>query len=281
MTQLTFSAFRSSDTDGHECYVCGKTFDSMKGRGAHIWQKHPDADPTDDPEKATPTCDHCGNDLEPRYKSEVYDTMFCDDDCQYAYQTGQNHPNAVEPVTRSCETCGDPKTAPESTFRDRAFCGRECYATWLSKNRSGPDHPVYASRDSACETCGDPLTRKPHEFDGRNHFCDNDCLAEWMVEHNYGPAHPQWTGGVKLTRALRATLGPEAWDRISADYRASVDACERDGCSRSDGLHTHHIVPVRHGGTNDDWNLMALCPVCHRRAECYTLAAIGDAPIRP
>lgn len=38
----------------------------------------------------------------------------------------------------------------------------------------------------------------------------------------------------------------------------------RDDC---DVLETHHIVPRRHGGGNEDYNLVVLCPTCHEKLE--------------
>lgn len=75
-------------------------------------------------------------------------------------------------------------------------------------------------------------------------------------------------GHYGLTDAIRQSLSDRSWSAISDAYRADVDACEN--CGDPDALlDTNHIVPVRSGGTNGEWNLMALCPACHRRADHY------------
>jgi len=38
-------------------------------------------------------------------------------------------------------------------------------------------------------------------------------------------------------------------------------------CGSEGPIETHHIVPRRHGGSDDDENLVDLCPTCHERLE--------------
>lgn len=35
------------------------------------------------------------------------------------------------------------------------------------------------------------------------------------------------------------------------------------------GLNAHHIVPVSMGGRTDQWNMIVLCPTCHRLAHVF------------
>jgi replicative DNA helicase Mcm len=59
------------------------------------------------------------------------------------------------------------------------------------------------------------------------------------------------------------------------------DSCYfcRDEC---DVLETHHIVPRRHGGGDEDHNLVDLCPTCHEKLErlydkrFYEAVGVGD-----
>lgn len=57
----------------------------------------------------------------------------------------------------------------------------------------------------------------------------------------------------------------KAWQRIRERYVASHPLCE---ACRKNGVLTpteevHHILPLSHGGTHDEHNLMALCKACH------------------
>jgi len=38
-------------------------------------------------------------------------------------------------------------------------------------------------------------------------------------------------------------------------------------CGSEGPIETHHIVPSRHGGSDDETNLVDLCPTCHQRLE--------------
>lgn len=38
-------------------------------------------------------------------------------------------------------------------------------------------------------------------------------------------------------------------------------------CDESEALDRHHIVPRRHGGSDDEENLVTVCPTCHRKLE--------------
>lgn len=38
-------------------------------------------------------------------------------------------------------------------------------------------------------------------------------------------------------------------------------------CGSEGPIETHHIIPQRHGGSDDESNLVDICPNCHRRLE--------------
>ena len=58
-----------------------------------------------------------------------------------------------------------------------------------------------------------------------------------------------------------------AWQKIRARVLAAHPLCEQ--CRKEGRLtvatEVHHILPLGHGGTNDEENLMALCKPCHSR----------------
>jgi len=58
-----------------------------------------------------------------------------------------------------------------------------------------------------------------------------------------------------------------AWRKIRNRYIKVHPLCEE--CLKAERLtpaqEVHHILPLGHGGTNDDSNLMSLCKPCHSR----------------
>jgi len=57
------------------------------------------------------------------------------------------------------------------------------------------------------------------------------------------------------------------WQKIRARFLAAHPLCEQ--CKKEGRLtkatEVHHILPLDHGGTHDESNLMALCKPCHSR----------------
>lgn len=57
---------------------------------------------------------------------------------------------------------------------------------------------------------------------------------------------------------------------MSSPHRKQVRQYNRETCyfCGSEGpIESHHIVPRRHDGPDEDWNLVDLCPTCHQRLE--------------
>jgi hypothetical protein len=54
---------------------------------------------------------------------------------------------------------------------------------------------------------------------------------------------------------------PAAKTRAMKEYREGHLVCE--ACRRSQATDTHHIVTEKTGGPAEDWNLLALCHMCH------------------
>ena len=57
------------------------------------------------------------------------------------------------------------------------------------------------------------------------------------------------------------------WRKIRALFVSQHPFCQQ--CLKENRMvpteEVHHIVPLRHGGTHDEGNLMALCKSCHSR----------------
>lgn len=54
-----------------------------------------------------------------------------------------------------------------------------------------------------------------------------------------------------------------SWRKLRAAYLASHPVCQH--CQREAATDVDHIIPRRKGGTDDEWNLQALCHACHSR----------------
>jgi len=58
-----------------------------------------------------------------------------------------------------------------------------------------------------------------------------------------------------------------AWKHIRNRYIKAHPLCEE--CKKQNKLtpteEVHHIVPLSHGGSNDESNLMSLCQSCHTK----------------
>ena len=53
--------------------------------------------------------------------------------------------------------------------------------------------------------------------------------------------------------------------RVNRGGSAVSDQCYF--CDESEALDRHHVVPRRHGGSDDEENLVTVCPNCHRKLE--------------
>lgn len=79
----------------------------------------------------------------------------------------------------------------------------------------------------------------------------------------------------KVISIVKNFLSEESWDSISKRIRHQADACSVCHDEKPiDELHVHHIIPVRYGGTNDEWNLLPVCSRCHIGVESYTFDVI-------
>lgn len=99
--------------------------------------------------------------------------------------------------------------------------------------------------------CGFPGC--PNLTDGR--FCEEHAKQENRRYERY-----------QRDPATKRRYG-RAWQRIRDRYAAAHPFCEE--CYKRGVLtpteEIHHIVPLAHGGTHAEDNLMALCKPCHSR----------------
>lgn len=93
-------------------------------------------------------CDYCGEVFTRRDAKVRGERQFCDKDCYHSWTSdnvrGETHLlyDSGEAFNTECGHCGSSirKTADYSEY-EHHFCGSECYAEWMSGNRTGQDHP--------------------------------------------------------------------------------------------------------------------------------------------
>lgn len=119
--------------------------------------------------------------------------------------------------------------------------------------------------------CTNQFYRKASRGDRK--YCSMDCaktdpnywqkVAETMKER-YGRKW-EWPGWEeKRTDSM-------IWDPIAARIREldqqRCQSCNKDWEKGQDRFPVHHILPWSQGGPDEEWNLILLCPRCHRKTD--------------
>lgn len=160
-------------------------------------------------------------------------------------------------MIRSCPVCRKKfEVSPARIKHGRGVhCSRACQYV---ANKAKLAKPVAC----ACIGCGQMFMTSPGRLvskKGAGKYCDRACRDR----HWRGSLNPNWQGGGGVNKR------GSHWQAIR---RRIV---ERDGCCVVCGatgiLHAHHVVPFRMfddpAVANDEGNLVALCPPCHRRED--------------
>lgn len=182
-------------------------------------------------------CYECGERIVDYPSQRPCDHVFCDNDCHNAYQTGPEL---------------DPRTGPHKCSE----CGAGFDTELGLSVHYGREHKKGV--DLTCSNCGDEFNRPPSQ--SWIECCSPECSYELG------------RGGLGVER-IRRILGDRCWRDIAADVREDAGGvCEMCGDEIGYGkgkLQTHHLLPLRAGGTHADWNLTAVCPTCHGKAEAF------------
>ena len=260
------------------CPVCADHCESKRSVGIHCYKKHRIAAGA-----VENKCRVCSaRYYEKRNVACSRDSgFFCSDDCLNEFR-GREKP--VEPLSA----------------RDRAAVGfgacpfcRETFSSGHAVKSHVPSkHGVkIAKRLRVCEHCEEEFEVEgwvERSNGGRQRHCSYSCatLARDITGEDHpmygvtGPDHHGFKHGLSIGRTqqkLKVALSGN-WQAISKQYREGVDGCER--CGEDTSLDVHHIIPVSAGGTNGEYNLMALCRSCHTSVEAFT-AEIVDYPLLP
>lgn len=212
-----------------------------------------------DSHKSLYECPICGDEFE-RYDSKVDGAAYCSAECKAAgNKTGKE---------KECENCQNTFYRP--ACHEGKFCSPECVAEyrresdeWSAKQREKVTKRV----EIECDSCGARVERRPSEL-RENVYCSDECLSKGLSRMKLGPENPNFKHGYRRNPVawVRNALSDTSWSKRSEQVRESVNECSLCGLE-ADRLEVHHIVPVVAGGTNEDYNLMPLCPACHNRAE--------------
>lgn len=95
-------------------------------------------------------CDYCGAVFTRRDAKVTGEYQFCDRECHMDWRSnnirGEAHPNYATGAAfdTNCSYCGSSlrKTADYADHKHH-FCDSDCYAQWMSENRTGQDHPSW------------------------------------------------------------------------------------------------------------------------------------------
>lgn len=247
--------------NGPECPTCGRRdFKTERGMKVHHNVAH------DVSLKPRVGCEQCGE----QFKIKPYrkDTaQFCSKRCQNTFYQ-ENHRE-----TLVCNECEKEYDVRASIAENSQFCSRECKRQSQIGTFSGVENPRWKGgpKTISCEVCGVNYEIKQAKAD-TSRFCSYECKYISQQQEMRGRGNPHWKGGFyDIASIVRSLLGGVAWDRLAKQARESKCAC--CGTVESENqraYHVHHIIPVLAGGTNAYWNLITLCPKCHRRAEEFT-----------
>lgn len=99
--------------------------------------------------KSEVECANCGNSNKVKQAvAEEYENHFCDRGCMAEWKSenihGENHPRwKGGKLSVECVNCGTEFKRKRANIKanKRSFCGKDCYAEWMSKNLHGENNP--------------------------------------------------------------------------------------------------------------------------------------------
>lgn len=171
------------------------------------------------------------------------------------------HGTSIAGVEVTCENCGDTYRVRRSRESWTRFCSDWCHKEHQSEVYDGDGNPNWRGGPHVvqCRVCGEESERLPYRWEEtRRPFCSPECYEEYRR----GRGTPREFGSAWLRHTLEELLSGQVPETPGAD------SCQT--CGETENLHTHHLIPLKFGGTNSPENLMALCGSCHLRAEWFT-----------
>ena len=156
---------------------------------------------------------------------------------------------AVKEEIRVCAYCGDPFTVNPSS--PNICCSWECR---VARSKTS-DWPLSKKILRQCVQCGKEFWKKPSDikrWPGSGKFCSRSCKVDSQRIDN--STEPSFYGSGEWLQARKRIL------------ERDNHTCQECGFAGK-RLHVHHKELKRNGGTEDDSNLVTLCPACHLRVH--------------
>lgn len=169
--------------------------------------------------------------------------------------------------TRTCLDCGKVEEVRRDNAAPRcAPCARRLVGEGLRKPKQRTFSVISRFRGGrrlqrVCETCRarfEVYESSLRSSNSTGRFCSAPCYHEALRK-----------------RVGRRTAMPVSWVRTAKAHRASNPFCAICG-RRLVSLDVHHLLPRRHGGSDDPRNLITLCERHHGVVEKLTREIILD-----
>ena len=212
----------------------------------------------------TYTCDTCGKQFD-RFPSSTKrnksNNTYCSRRCA-AQRQQRKLPDLV------CSQCG--KTfyrKPSERKLNNNYCSRTCANQAGSRTlQDVPGLRTSKGVEIACQNCKSVFYVKPHRA-GKAKYCSAACShaarfgqpSQSKHEGMPGNSNPNFRGTNNMTTARENAIKFFGSRCIICGWAEAVDV--------------HHIIPRRHGGTNNLDNLAVLCPNHHRLADLKLISA--------
>lgn len=159
-------------------------------------------------------------------------------------------------VTRECPICGKEFSVERGRLKHGR--GKHCSPACQYEARRRQRRKL---TQLTCIGCGQDFDLETSKLKrkGGGKYCTRACRDK----HWKGDKNPNWQNGDRVYKR-----GPH-WHSIRRRILARDKVCQI--CGASGPLHVHHKIPFRVFGDKDvanaDWNLVALCPPCHRHED--------------
>ena len=147
-------------------------------------------------------------------------------------------------ATKTCPICK--KLFKSKVWSTKAiYCSRKCSS--ISQQKPLPN----------CELCGEPCTKHCRRF------CSRSCKIKWYRREN---VYNYLGEDVKRSYPVDLIF----WMKRAKEIRERDKVCQHCGKTPEQNkraLDIHHIIPYRISKDNSPSNLIALCRVCHKKAD--------------
>lgn len=164
-------------------------------------------------------------------------------------------PKSFTPIDKTCPQCDSVWYA--STWyqvKKQVFCSNKCMGM------AARERKLVERFERPCKTCGKKMQILPcHRF--TKWYCSRSCAN---TQTSKGEGNGSWKGG-----------SDKYWKRQARERDNFT--CQFPGCgkrSEGKGMHAHHKVPSKAGGSDDLDNLTTLCNRHHREMERQFLIAL-------